>query len=374
MSPGEHYYVRLFAENEVGEGRNGLREPIATEKQDLGSFNTSGAPFATTLAVHGFDGETLRVVGSVNPDSVPTSSEQIVTVKGAPTGGTFTLTFKGQTTAPITYDAPAEDAGSVRSALEALSTIGGDGGEVRVGGPNGGPYRIYFLVRDGEMEQPALSGDGFPSRRRSPRKAKIPSRTSKTFSGNAASCSWPALGPGTISTCPAPASRARSCSQVSQIRERPGAAGVHGPSRENDRGRSRPLCGKSARGNCFGCVKTHGGHACEACPSSWKRILFLAAPVRLLPSSAASTRTCKTRKPRGTRCCRAGQPAWRPRWRERQRPATRAEPTGPRYGRRPASRARKRTRGSGGARSAPRSAALGWRCSPNCPFPPPGRS
>lgn len=160
LSPGERYYVRLFAENEVGEGRNGLGEPIASEKQGLGSFDTFGAPFATTLAVHGFDGETLRVVGSVNPDSVPTSSEQIVTVKGTPAGGTFTLTFKGRTTAPIAYDAPAEDAGSVRSALEVLSTIGGDGGKVRVGGPNGGPYRVYFLGHDGEVEQPALSGDG----------------------------------------------------------------------------------------------------------------------------------------------------------------------------------------------------------------------
>lgn len=47
---------------------------------------------------------------------------QTVTISGGPTGGTFTLTFNGQTTDPIDYDATAAE---IQAALRALSTIGG---------------------------------------------------------------------------------------------------------------------------------------------------------------------------------------------------------------------------------------------------------
>lgn len=39
-------------------------------------------------------------------------------------GGTFTLSFNGQTTAPISFSAPVIGVGSVQAALEALSTVG----------------------------------------------------------------------------------------------------------------------------------------------------------------------------------------------------------------------------------------------------------
>lgn len=64
---------------------------------------------------------------------------QIATITGGPTGGTFTLTYKGQTTTGIAYNAAAS---AVQSALVALSTIGS--GNVTVSGSNGGPYSIVF--------------------------------------------------------------------------------------------------------------------------------------------------------------------------------------------------------------------------------------
>lgn len=57
------------------------------------------------------------------------NSVQRLTITGAPTGGTFTITFDGQTTAGI---APGAEAVDVLSALEALSNI--DIGDVRVTG------------------------------------------------------------------------------------------------------------------------------------------------------------------------------------------------------------------------------------------------
>lgn len=60
---------------------------------------------------------TSGLYGPYAPDS---NEAQTVTITGSPTGGTFTLTFSGQTTAAIAYNATAA---AVQSALEALSNI-----------------------------------------------------------------------------------------------------------------------------------------------------------------------------------------------------------------------------------------------------------
>lgn len=61
---------------------------------------------------------------------------QRVTITGTPTGGTFTLTYAGQTTAPIAYNAAAA---AVQSALEALSNIA-PGDVTATGGPLPGSF------------------------------------------------------------------------------------------------------------------------------------------------------------------------------------------------------------------------------------------
>jgi hypothetical protein len=71
----------------------------------------------------------------------PTNEVQTATITGTPTGGNFRLTYSGQQTATILFDAVA---GAVQTALEALSNIGA--GNVSVtGGPGPGtPYVITF--------------------------------------------------------------------------------------------------------------------------------------------------------------------------------------------------------------------------------------
>ena len=75
----------------------------------------------------------------MNPNSVPASAEQTITIEDAPSGGTFTLTFKGQTTAPIAFNAPSEGQ-AASTALDEFSTIGSGG--VFVVGRDGGPYTV----------------------------------------------------------------------------------------------------------------------------------------------------------------------------------------------------------------------------------------
>lgn len=69
-----------------------------------------------------------------------TNDVQTVTVTGTPDGGTFTLTFGGQTTSAIAYTATAS---TVQTALRALSSVPTPA-EVSVSGSAGGPYTVTF--------------------------------------------------------------------------------------------------------------------------------------------------------------------------------------------------------------------------------------
>jgi hypothetical protein len=69
------------------------------------------------------------------------NEQQTITVTGAPTGGTFTLTYAGATTAAIAYNAAAA---AVTAALEALPNIGA-GNVVATGGAlPGTPVVVTF--------------------------------------------------------------------------------------------------------------------------------------------------------------------------------------------------------------------------------------
>lgn len=81
-----------------------------------------------------------------------TNAVQTVTISGSPTGGTFTLTFGGYTTAGIAYNATAA---VVQTALEALTSFGT--GNVTVTGSNGGPYTVTFVGSLGLAAQSTMT-------------------------------------------------------------------------------------------------------------------------------------------------------------------------------------------------------------------------
>jgi hypothetical protein len=85
------------------------------------------------------------------------SEVQTVTITGDPTGGTFTLTYAGQTTAGIAFNA---NAAAVQAALEALSNLAP--GDVTVGGGPGPatPYTVTFRAALGNVVQMTASAAG----------------------------------------------------------------------------------------------------------------------------------------------------------------------------------------------------------------------
>lgn len=70
------------------------------------------------------------------------NTRRTVTLANGSAGETFTLSFEGEETAAIPYDAAA---GDVETALEALDAI--EEGDVTVAGDAGGPYTVAFQGR-----------------------------------------------------------------------------------------------------------------------------------------------------------------------------------------------------------------------------------
>lgn len=95
--------------------------------------------------------------GKVGPfQAAGTSEVQTVTITGAPTGGTYTLTFSGQTTAAIPFNATAAQ---VQTALEALSNI--DPGDVlAAGGPHPATAVTVTFFGDLAGDPPQMTAAG----------------------------------------------------------------------------------------------------------------------------------------------------------------------------------------------------------------------
>lgn len=94
-------------------------------------------------------------ISTIQEKEDPVNERQSVTLVGSPTGGTFTLTFGGQTTGAIPYSATAS---VVQSFLEAISTI--DVREIVVTGDAGGPWVVEWIGDESGTNQSAMSGDG----------------------------------------------------------------------------------------------------------------------------------------------------------------------------------------------------------------------
>lgn len=82
------------------------------------------------------------------------SHTQLITISGTPTGGTFLLTFNGQTTTALAFNAAAA---TVQTALQALTSIGAS--NATVAGSAGGPYTVTFAAALANAAQPLIQID-----------------------------------------------------------------------------------------------------------------------------------------------------------------------------------------------------------------------
>jgi hypothetical protein len=94
-----------------------------------------GTPFTVTATTTNVSGSAFAIlVTRLKAGVAAKNSAQRVYLPGPPTGGNFTLTFEGQTTGNIAYNASAA---TVTTAIEALSTIGAGNTTVTADNVNG---------------------------------------------------------------------------------------------------------------------------------------------------------------------------------------------------------------------------------------------
>ncbi|TDB98254.1 hypothetical protein E1091_07850 [Micromonospora fluostatini] len=96
-------------------------------------------------------------VGLWGPYAGATSESQTVTITGSPTGGTFTLTFDGETTAGIAYNASAA---AVKDALAALPGVTGNDITVTGGPGPGTPFVVGFKGQFAGENVPQMTASG----------------------------------------------------------------------------------------------------------------------------------------------------------------------------------------------------------------------
>jgi hypothetical protein len=123
----------------------------ATSNSGTVTFPTATANWGTLVSWAIFDAATagnMLFFGSL----VGQNEVQTLTVTGAPTGGTFTLSFGGQTTPPIAYNSTATQ---LEEYLESLVNIGD--GNITVSGANGGPWTATFTGTLGSAAQSLIT-------------------------------------------------------------------------------------------------------------------------------------------------------------------------------------------------------------------------
>ena len=117
----------------AGYANAALSNEVLTDSGDHQTFNISTGSFATK-----------RVWDRAAAFTIQTQCDEVqtVTITGSPTGGTFTLTFGGQTTAAINWN---DSAATVQTRLQALSSIGSNNATVTGGPGPATPFTVEFV-------------------------------------------------------------------------------------------------------------------------------------------------------------------------------------------------------------------------------------
>ena len=149
-------------------GQSGNDTFLINFRFDVDDWNVDGGDDNDVIQVFGTDADdVIRLVGSggqlsefileaANPAAGVTASEvQTISLPPNVTGGTFTLSFDGQTTGALPASAPASGIGSVQEALENLAV-----GDVSVSGSPGGPYTVSFGGAFTNIDVPEIQTDG----------------------------------------------------------------------------------------------------------------------------------------------------------------------------------------------------------------------
>jgi flagellar capping protein FliD len=139
--------------NNGGDASSSLTMPAMAFSTEGGSTTADLTDFATSDFIETQSAQNSKIKVDGFPTTSPVAEIQTLTPTAVATAGTFTLTYNGQTTAAIAYNAPLTGAGSIQEALEELSNVNTD--DITVGGTGlnlAGATTFTFLNTAGDVD------------------------------------------------------------------------------------------------------------------------------------------------------------------------------------------------------------------------------
>ena len=130
-----------------------LAQTGAISVSNVGTLTTNPSTYSTTAVPGQF--------AAITPSATGINAVQTLTFGPGITGGNFTLTFNGLTTAPITWNAtPATLQASIQTALNALPNIGVNGALLNALVAGTGPFTVTFQNGLGGTSVPTMTFNG----------------------------------------------------------------------------------------------------------------------------------------------------------------------------------------------------------------------
>lgn len=134
--------------------RTSVAPPENTPGTECCPIDISGTFVAPDYYYGGPAGEPAADIAPAQPACFAESQQ--IAITGSPTGGTFTLTFDGQTTSTIAYNA---NSAAVKTALEALSNVEADSITATGGALPGTPVVVIFGGQYAGVNIPQMTGN-----------------------------------------------------------------------------------------------------------------------------------------------------------------------------------------------------------------------
>lgn len=151
--------LQLSLSYDQGSGSSSLSLPTMNQSTEGGSVTADLTGFGVSDFTETQSAQDSKIKVDGYPTESAVSEVQKLTTTSAATAGTFTLTYEGQTTEAISYDASTAD---IQSALEALSNV--SAGEITVGGDNltvaGGETTFTFASSLGDVSLLSINPSG----------------------------------------------------------------------------------------------------------------------------------------------------------------------------------------------------------------------
>jgi hypothetical protein len=152
LAKGTTGFIIIFSKGKTPASKGMDVFPVRVASNSKGySTDNEAAPVNVQFVI------TDRPLQNATVPAAGANEVQTVTITGSPTGGTYTLTYSGQTTSSIVYNATAA---AVQSALEALSNIA-PGDVTCGGGPHPGtPITVTFTGLLGGTDVTQMTATG----------------------------------------------------------------------------------------------------------------------------------------------------------------------------------------------------------------------